>query len=115
MSGGALGAPGAAPAMAALPPVPREGLSLAALREFADKHAGKTHEVDQQPVPFEKLTTSQVCAALIKPATLTSGAGGTHCTYAELLLAQEVRDAAGYCACCTLRVSADAPRAHPRR
>ena len=79
----------AAPAEA-LPDVPREGLSLAALRAFADAHAGTTHAVhpDAQPLPFEQLTTAQVCAAVVKPATLAGGPHGASCTYAELLQAQ---------------------------
>ena len=86
MSSGAHGALEAAPAEA-LPEVPREGLSLAALRAFADAHAGTTYELSPgaESLPFEQLTTAQVCAAVVKPATLVDGAG---CTYAELLLAQ---------------------------
>ena len=74
----------------ALPPVPREGLSLAALRAFAGQHAGTAHRPHPDAVkePFEQLTTAAVCAAVIKPATLGVGAGGASCTYAELLLAQ---------------------------
>jgi hypothetical protein len=74
----------------ALPPVPREGLSLAALRAFADAHAGTAHRPhpDAPKAPFEQLTTAAVCAVVIKPATLGAGAGGANCTYAELLLAQ---------------------------
>ena len=96
MSSGALGALDTALAaeQSSLPPVPREGLSLAALRAFADKHVGTTYSVLRadadcaDAVAFELLTTAEVCATLIKPATLDSGAGGTQCTYAELLLAQ---------------------------
>ena len=85
MSSGARSALEAAPAEA-LPDVPREGLSLAALRAFAKAHAGTTHRLpDSEPLLFEQLTTAQVCAAIVKPATLVDGAG---CTYAELLLAQ---------------------------
>ena len=107
MSTAARGAMEAAPAEEALPPVPHEGLSLAALRAFAAEHAGKAHKLhpDAVAVPFEKLTTAEVCAAVIKPATRTSGADGVHCTYAELLLKQ-VRRATGYCASLALRVSA---------
>lgn len=74
----------------ALPPVPREGLSLAALRAFAAKHAGTAHRPypDAAKEPFEQLTTAAVCAAVIKQATLGAGAGGANCTYAELLQAQ---------------------------
>ena len=87
MSSGPCGALEAAPAEA-LPEVPCEGLSLAALRAFADAHACTTHTTHPgaEPLPFEQLTTAQVCAAVVKPATLK--ADGTACTYAELLLAQ---------------------------
>ena len=89
MSSSSRGALAAAPAeegQEALPPIPCEGLSLAALRAFADKHAGTTHRLpaEAEALPFEQLTTAQVCAAVIKPATL-DGAG---CTYAELLQAR---------------------------
>ena len=82
----------------ALPLVPREGLSLSALFTFAEQHAGRAYTL--QPVSssgaaapsvtlrFEQLTTAQVCAAVVMPATHAGGVGGTHCTYAELLLAQ---------------------------
>ena len=92
MSSGELAA---APAEAATPPVPREGLSLAALRAFAQKHA--TKECTVQPpnvaappvkLPFKQLTTAQVVEAVVKPATEHGAAGGAACTYAELLLAQ---------------------------
>jgi hypothetical protein len=85
----------AAPAEAASPPVPREGLSLAALRAFADQHAGQKYTL--QPVegdalavklPFEQLTTAQVVEAIIRPATAHGAAGGAACTHAELLLSQ---------------------------
>ena len=85
----------AAPAEVASPPVPREGLSLAALRAFADQHAGQDYTLqpddDDTPVvklTFEQLTTAQVVDAIIKPETAHGAAGGTACTYAELLLAQ---------------------------
>jgi hypothetical protein len=80
--------------------VPREGLSLAALRAFAAAHAGReyTLQTDDGAVtlPFEQLTTAQVVEAVVQPATrkdaLDSLAGGglsgSDCTYAELLLAQ---------------------------
>ena len=86
MSSGARSALEAAPAEAH-PDVPREGLSLAALRAFADAHAGTTYELSPgaESLPFEQLTTAQVCAAVVKPATLVDGAG---CSYAELLLSQ---------------------------
>ena len=89
MSSGPRGALEAAPAEAQ-PDVPREGLSLAALRAFADEHAGTTHRLhpDAEPLPFEQLTTAQVCAAVVKPATLAHGADGADCTYAELLQAR---------------------------
>ena len=82
MSSGSRGALEAAPAEEALPAVPREGLSLAALRAFADQHAGTAHRPhpDAAPVPFEQLTTAEVCAAVIRPATLAGGANGAHCT-----------------------------------
>lgn len=74
----------------ALPPVPLEGLSLAALRAFAKKHAGSAHrpQPDAAEEPFEQMTTTAVCQAIVKPATLGTGAGGSNCTYAQLLLAQ---------------------------
>ena len=97
MSGGALTT---APAEA-LPPVPREGLSLAALRAFAEQHAGQEYTLqpddDDAPVvklPFKQLTTAQVVEAIIRPATAQGAAGGAACTYAELLLAQ-VRERSG--------------------
>jgi hypothetical protein len=73
--------------------VPREGLSLAALRSFADAHAGRvfTLQTDDGPVtlPFLQLTTVQVVQVVVKPATANGGgSGGGDCTYAELLLAQ---------------------------
>lgn len=93
----------AAPAEAALdgsredlPPVPREGVSLAALRAFADEHRGRSfavpdeaHSGEKVSRSFEELTTAQVCELIIKPATLlgADGAGGP-CTYAELLRSQ---------------------------
>jgi hypothetical protein len=84
------GALEAAPAEAAPPPV-----SLAALRAFAEQHAGQEYTllsaVDGAPrvkVPFQELTTAQVVEAIVKPATANGAAGGAACTYAELLLAQ---------------------------
>jgi hypothetical protein len=74
--------------------VPRHGLSLAALAAFATQHAGRTHSVvdsgasGSQELAFERLTTAHVCEALVKPATLRTGAHGASCTYAELLLSQ---------------------------
>ena len=85
----------AAPAEAAPHPVPREGLSLAALRAFADQHATGEYTVlpagDGVPpakLPFKQLTTAQVVEAIVKPATEHGAAGGAACTYAELLIAQ---------------------------
>ena len=102
----------AAPAEEALPPVPREGLSLAALRAFAAEHAGTAHRLQPgaDKVPFEQLTTAQVCAAVVIPATEGKGADGAHCTYAELLLKQ-VRMRTGYFVAYSLRASACALRA----
>lgn len=71
----------AAPAEAALdgsredlPPVPREGVSLAALRAFADEHRGRSfavpdeaHSGEKVSRSFEELTTAQVCELIIKP------------------------------------------------
>ena len=107
MSGGGLEA---APAEAAPPRVPRAGLSLAALRAFADQHAGQEYTVQPdgdkacvgccfgacltKRVPFKQLTTAQVVEAIIRPATAHGAAGGATCTYAELLLAQ-VRECSG--------------------
>ena len=74
--------------MAALPEVPRHGLSLAALRAFMSEHAGCTFspaadEVVSEgvPLPFEALTTAQVVQRVIKPVTVHTGG-----SYAELLL-----------------------------
>ena len=107
MSGAALEA---APAEEALLPVPREGLSLAALRAFAAQHADTEYTFDDEEASFDLLTTAEVCAAVIKPATEGAGAGGAPCSYAELLLAQ-VRMPAVYRVFCALRLSADALRA----
>jgi hypothetical protein len=70
--------------------MPREGLSLAALRQFARACAGKTYtpESGAPPVPFEQLTTDQVCTVAVKTATLSGGRDGSHCSYADILLAQ---------------------------
>ena len=73
---------------AQLPPVPHQGLSLAALRAFAAKHAAHPITVaahdgagaPQVTLPFGELTTAQVVAAIIKPATRCD-----KCTYAALL------------------------------
>jgi hypothetical protein len=86
------GSSAAAAAVPVQPRVPSEGLSLAALRAFADAHAGReyTLQSDVGPVtlPFEQLTTAQVVQAVVQPATAKGAAGGAECTYAELLLAQ---------------------------
>jgi len=81
-----------------LPPVPLEGLSLAALRAFVEEHRGRTFEVPSNAgaaashtvtLPFEQLTTAQVVHGVIKPASALGVAGkGVPCSYAELLLAQ---------------------------
>ena len=62
MSGATCDALEAAPAEEALPPVPREGLSLAALRAFAAEHAGTALKLQPgaETVLFEQLTTAQV-------------------------------------------------------
>jgi hypothetical protein len=93
----------AAPAEAApdggredLPPVPREGVSLAALRAFADEHRGRSFAVPDDAHggaevtrSFEELTTAQVCALVVKPATLCGVDGASEpCSYAELLISQ---------------------------
>ena len=73
--------------------VPRQGLSPAALRAFIKRHEGKTFQPSAEekadtavtPVAlrFEDLTTFQVVARVIKPATAQSAG-----SYAELLLQQ---------------------------
>ena len=74
--------------------VPREGLSLAALRAFADQYAGQEYTLPAYrgapsvKLPFKLLTTTQVVAAVVKPATANGATGGAACAYAELLLAQ---------------------------
>ena len=78
------------------PPVLRDGVSLAALRSFADAHRGKPYTVlvgeenakAWETLPFERLTTAQVCEVIIKKATAVDGAG---CAYPEVLRA--ARDA----------------------
>ena len=70
--------------------VPRVGLSLAALRAFV-RVRGKEYELSRGPgaaerVPFEQLTTKQLCDACVKPLT-RDGPGGSR-SYAELLQAQ---------------------------
>jgi hypothetical protein len=85
---------GAAAAAAPVPQprVPSEGLSLAALRDFVDAHAGRefTLQTEDGPVtlPFKQLTTAQVVQMVVQPATEKGADGGGECTYAELLLAQ---------------------------
>ena len=83
-------APPAEPLAEALPDLPLVGLSLAALRAFADQHAGTTHRLHPgaEQLPFEQLTTAQVCVAVVKPATLACGADGADCTYDELMKAR---------------------------
>ena len=94
----------------AQPPVPLVGLSLAALRAFVARHAGRSilpteEEVvvaaaRRQPAPvaaqFETLTTALVVTRVIKPAMAPK-----RCSYAELLQAQA-----------RLRRAAVAARAH---
>jgi hypothetical protein len=67
----------------AVPPVPREGLSIAALRAFAEQHNGAVCEPteaerafaqrERKPaptaLPFAALSTAQVVSRVIKPAT----------------------------------------------
>lgn len=79
---------------ASLAAVPRFGLSLAALLDFAAAHAGSEYTVSsssrqsasKQKLPFERLTTAQVVEAVILPATRRPD--GRTCSYAELLLEQ---------------------------
>ena len=74
-------------------PVPELGLSLAALRAFCAAYGGRDvrcvdeHKVEST-LPFEQLSTAQVCFNVVMPATLSAGRGGEPCTYAELLLAR---------------------------
>lgn len=78
------------------PPVPRDGVSLAALRSFVDTHRGSKYTVlvgedkakASATLPFERLTTAQVCEVIIKKATEADGAG---CAYTEVL--RSARDA----------------------
>ncbi len=78
------------------PPVPRDGVSLAALRSFVDAHRGSKYTVlvgedkakASATLPFERLTTAQVCEVIIKKATEADGAG---CAYTEVL--RSARDA----------------------
>ena len=94
--------PGAAPGDAApagadvQPRMPCEGLSLAALKAFVESHRGRNYQVAKDAKDasaglvmraFEELTTAEVVAAVVKPATVSAGAGGVPGTYAELLLA----------------------------
>lgn len=79
-----------------LPPVPRVGLSLAALRAFADAHAKEQFwlSVEDGAPPtllrFDELTTAQVVDAIVKPAT-RARAKRAACTYAELLTVRTAR------------------------
>jgi hypothetical protein len=107
----------AALAGAAYPPVPREGLSLTALHEFAAAYAGHPFTVPDAnqrgaftTLRFEQLTTAQVVEEIIKPATLLAqDTGGQSCSYAELLLAQVWRRAAAVgCTCAGHSRTADA-------
>jgi hypothetical protein len=91
-------------ASAELPAVPREGVSLAALRAFCAQHAGRTFapsageaanaarsgDAPPKPLPFEALTTTQVCERAIKPATAATGL-----SYAEQLLRAGATDEDG--------------------
>ena len=66
------------------------GLSLAALRAFREAHAGKTFAVyvkgtEVEQLPFDKLSTAQVCSVVEKPLTANALPGGQHCSYAERL------------------------------
>jgi hypothetical protein len=77
-------------------PVPQLGVSLAAVRAFAAAHAGRSFSpareegADARALPFEELSTAQVVLRVVKPATADA-----RCSYAELLLTQGARDAAG--------------------
>ena len=70
------------------PPVPHQGVSLAALRAFAAAHAARSFTVPahdgadapQKTLPFGELTTTQVVAAIIKPATRCD-----KCSYVAML------------------------------
>ena len=117
MSGGTATPAGAGDAQ---PPVPREGVSLAALRAFAAEHAAKSFAAHADAaggavmLSFKELTTTQVVELIIKPATLTSpppGAAkqGPH-TYAKLLQAR-VRTPRSLRTCCFARTAGDATRA----
>ena len=68
--------------------VPRDGLSLHALRTFAAEHADRTFSLPagDASLPFAELTTAQVVEAVVKPLTEAAG-----CTYAELLLQRDAR------------------------
>lgn len=113
---------GEAPAGAgALPPVPHDGVSLAALRAFAKAHNSRSFGVrddakaDKVTRRFEELTSKQVVEAVIKPATQAAGASGADCTYAELLLAQVSRARQRQTHGCVLRRADRWPGAGERR
>lgn len=74
--------------------VPLAGVSLNALQEFVNENSGKlfyptTEELSfspsAEPLIFEKLTTSQVCLRIIKPATMDK-----LCSHADLLLSNAI-------------------------
>ena len=73
-----------------------QGLSLAALRAFCAEHAAAEFSVRNETgdqtvattLPFEALSTEQVVAAVIKPATAHAGQDGAGASYAQLLAAQ---------------------------
>jgi hypothetical protein len=91
-------APAAAAAAAPSPAVALDGVSLAALRAFAAAHAGQRFTLASgSTLPFEALTTTQVVEAVVKPATQHAGAGGTPCSYAQLLR-EQARARNGCCA-----------------
>jgi hypothetical protein len=94
--------------------VPREGLSIAALRAFAEQHMGAVCEPteaerafaerERKPVPkalpFAALSTAQVVSRVIKPAT-----AHTHGSYAELLRGKADASGRPYVASATVFVS----------
>ena len=90
MAPAAPAAVGAAAGAAAGNDVPLVGLSLAALRAFVrvrgEEYARSRGAGAAERVPFEQLTTKQLCDACVKP--LTHDAPGGSCSYAELLQAQ---------------------------
>jgi hypothetical protein len=85
-------APASAGECGAPPAVPRVGLSLAALRAFAEAHADQEFAVRDDDdgctpsackLPFAQLTAAQVLDKVVAPATQTHA-----CSYAELLTKQ---------------------------